>query len=79
MDVPSPFGTALSMAAALKTDHEANIAAAGVDATVQDTQHGRIGLHTDAMTNDVELVKVRQITVPACFLINWLIQVMSCL
>ncbi|KAJ0563788.1 putative non-specific serine/threonine protein kinase [Helianthus annuus] len=50
MDVPSPFGTALSMAAALKTDHEASgrelvqiLLAAGVDATVQDTQHGRIG------------------------------------
>ncbi|CAH1448710.1 unnamed protein product [Lactuca virosa] len=65
IDVPSPVGTALSMAAALKKDHEANgrelvqiLLAAGADATAQDTQHGRTALHTAAMTNDVELVKI---------------------
>ncbi|KAJ9565742.1 hypothetical protein OSB04_001708 [Centaurea solstitialis] len=65
IDVPSPMGTALSMAAALKKDHEANgrelvqiLLAAGADATAQDTQHGRTALHTAAMTNDVELVKI---------------------
>ncbi|KAF5810660.1 putative protein kinase TKL-Pl-1 family transcription factor C2H2 family [Helianthus annuus] len=65
IDVPSPVGTALSMAAALKKDHEASgrelvqiLLAAGADATAQDTQHGRTALHTAAMTNDVELVKI---------------------
>nr|GFC23209.1 E3 ubiquitin-protein ligase KEG [Tanacetum cinerariifolium] len=81
--VPSPVGTALSMAAAIKKEHEASkfssrkykfftdyeflihgrewvqiLLAAGADATAQDTQHGRTALHTAAMTNDVELVKV---------------------
>ncbi|KAF5764668.1 putative non-specific serine/threonine protein kinase [Helianthus annuus] len=44
IDVPSPVGTALSMAAALKKGHEANgrelvqiLLAAGADATAQDT------------------------------------------
>ncbi|XP_071711419.1 E3 ubiquitin-protein ligase KEG-like isoform X2 [Rutidosis leptorrhynchoides] len=32
--------------------------AAGAVATAQDTQHGRTALHTAAMTNDVELVKI---------------------
>lgn len=65
IDVPSPVGTALSMAAAIKKEHEANgrelvqiLLAAGADATAQDTQHGRTALHTAAMTNDVELVKI---------------------
>ncbi|GJX38038.1 E3 ubiquitin protein ligase KEG [Tanacetum coccineum] len=68
IDVPSPVGTALSMAAAIKKEHEANgrelvqiLLAAGADATAQDTQHGRTALHTAAMTNDVELVKVGQL------------------
>ncbi|XP_071715589.1 E3 ubiquitin-protein ligase KEG-like [Rutidosis leptorrhynchoides] len=65
IDEPSPVGTALSMAASLKKDHEANgrelvqiLLAAGADATAQDTQHGRTALHTAAMINDVELVKI---------------------
>lgn len=32
--------------------------AAGADPTAQDAQHGRTALHTAAMANDVELVKV---------------------
>lgn len=32
--------------------------AAGADPRAQDTQHGRTALHTAAMANDVELVKV---------------------
>lgn len=32
--------------------------AAGADPSAQDTQHGRTALHTAAMANDVELVKV---------------------
>lgn len=31
---------------------------AGADPTAQDAQHGRTALHTAAMANDVELVKV---------------------
>jgi E3 ubiquitin-protein ligase KEG len=34
---------------------------AGADPTAQDAQHGRTALHTAAMANDVELVKVRYI------------------
>nr|GFC05145.1 E3 ubiquitin-protein ligase KEG [Tanacetum cinerariifolium] len=73
IDVPSPVGTALSMAAAIKKEHEANgrelvqiLLAAGADATAQDTQHGRTALHTAAMTNDVELVKVGQLASVLC-------------
>lgn len=33
--------------------------AAGADPTAQDTQHGRTALHTAAMANDFEMVKVR--------------------
>ncbi|KAA8537339.1 hypothetical protein F0562_026974 [Nyssa sinensis] len=65
IDIPSPVGTALCMAAALKKDHEAEgrelvriLLAAGADPTAQDTQHGRTALHTAAMANDVELVKI---------------------
>lgn len=32
--------------------------AAGADPSAQDTQNGRTALHTAAMTNDDELVKV---------------------
>lgn len=32
---------------------------AGADPTAQDAQHGRTALHTAAMANDVELVRVR--------------------
>lgn len=35
------------------------ILAAGADPAAQDTQHFRTALHTAAMINDVELVKVR--------------------
>lgn len=34
---------------------------AGADQTAQDAQHGRTALHTAAMANDVELVKVCKI------------------
>ena len=36
--------------------------AAGADPTAQDAQHGRTALHTAAMANDVELIKVSYIT-----------------
>ncbi|MBA0630009.1 hypothetical protein Godav_002144, partial [Gossypium davidsonii] len=76
LDIPSPVGTALCMAAALKKDHEIGssglldclllkgrelvrlLLAAGADPTAQDGQHGRTALHTAAMANDVELVKI---------------------
>ncbi|XP_077217739.1 protein kinases;ubiquitin-protein ligase [Tasmannia lanceolata] len=65
IEIPSPVGTALCMAAALKKDHETEgrelvriLLAAGADPTAQDTQHGRTALHTAAMANDVELVKI---------------------
>ncbi|XVF41093.1 hypothetical protein PTKIN_Ptkin01aG0252400 [Pterospermum kingtungense] len=64
VDIPSPVGTALCMAASLKKDHEIEgrelvriLLAAGADPTAQDAQHGRTALHTAAMANDVELVK----------------------
>ncbi|XP_054814034.1 E3 ubiquitin-protein ligase KEG-like [Prosopis cineraria] len=65
IDIPNPIGTALCMAAASKKDHEIEgrelvqiLLAAGADPSAQDTQNGRTALHTAAMTNDVELVKV---------------------
>lgn len=65
IDISSPLGTALCMAAALKKDHETEgrelvriLLAAGADPTAQETQHGRTALHTAAMANDVELVKI---------------------
>ncbi|KAJ4824066.1 hypothetical protein Tsubulata_032581 [Turnera subulata] len=65
IDIPSPVGTALSMAASLKKDHEIEgrelvkiLLNAGADPTAQDAQHGRTALHTAAMANDVELVKI---------------------
>ncbi|KAK8574582.1 hypothetical protein V6N12_062272 [Hibiscus sabdariffa] len=65
IDIPSPVGTALCMAAALKKDHEIEgrelvhlLLTAGADPTAQDAQHGRTALHTAAMANDVELVKI---------------------
>ncbi|KAJ7949366.1 E3 ubiquitin-protein ligase KEG [Quillaja saponaria] len=65
IDIPGPLGTALCMAAALKKDHELEgrelvetLLAAGADPTSQDAQHGRTALHTAAMANDVELVKI---------------------
>ena len=38
--------------------------AAGADPNAQDTQHGRTVLHTAAMANDIELVKVYETTFP---------------
>lgn len=65
IDVPSPVGTALCMAASLKKDHEIEgrelvqlLLAAGADSTAQDIPHERTALHTAAMANDVELVKI---------------------
>ncbi|KAL8154400.1 hypothetical protein V2J09_012160 [Rumex salicifolius] len=63
IDIPSPFGTALCMAAALKKDHEKGremvriLLAAGANPIAQDAQH-RTALHTAAMANDEELVKI---------------------
>ncbi|TKY49724.1 E3 ubiquitin-protein ligase KEG [Spatholobus suberectus] len=65
IDIPSPIGTALCMAAASKKDHENEgrelvriLLAAGADPSAQDSQNGRTALHTAAVTNDVDLVKV---------------------
>ncbi|CAL5330573.1 unnamed protein product [Camellia sinensis] len=65
IDIPSPVGTALCMAAAIKKDHEAEgrelvqiLLAAGADPSAQDAQHGRTVLHTAAMANDVKLVQI---------------------
>ncbi|XP_042520252.1 E3 ubiquitin-protein ligase KEG isoform X2 [Macadamia integrifolia] len=68
IDVPSPSGTALCMAASLKKDHETEgrelvriLLAAGADPTAQvaqEPQHGRTALHIAAIANDVELVKI---------------------
>ncbi|KAF5201412.1 E3 ubiquitin-protein ligase keg-like [Thalictrum thalictroides] len=65
IDIPSPVGTALCMAAALKKDHETDgrelvriLLSAGADPAAQDTQHFRTALHTAAMANDVDLVKI---------------------
>ncbi|XP_050234295.1 E3 ubiquitin-protein ligase KEG isoform X2 [Mercurialis annua] len=65
IDIPSPVGTALCLAAAVKKDHEIDgrelvriLLAAGADPTAQDAQHGRTALHTAAMANDVDLVKI---------------------
>ncbi|KAJ4720401.1 E3 ubiquitin-protein ligase KEG [Melia azedarach] len=64
IDIPSPVGTALCMAAAIKKDHEVEgrelvriLLAAGADPTSQDAQN-RTALHIAAMSNDVELVKI---------------------
>ncbi|XP_047163362.1 E3 ubiquitin-protein ligase KEG [Vigna umbellata] len=65
IDIRSPIGTALCMAAASKKDHEKEgrelvqiLLAAGADPSAQDSQNGRTALHTAAMTNDVDLVQV---------------------
>ncbi|GAB2299458.1 hypothetical protein Dimus_033526 [Dionaea muscipula] len=64
IDVPSPGGSALCMAAAVKKDHESDgrelvrlLLIAGANPTCQDTQQ-RTALHMAAMANDEELVKV---------------------
>ncbi|KAH6814832.1 protein kinase, partial [Perilla frutescens var. frutescens] len=65
INIQSPVGTALCMAAALKKDHESEgrelvkiLLASGADPTAQDTQHAQTALHTAAMANDVELVRI---------------------
>ncbi|GAV62128.1 Pkinase domain-containing protein/Ank_2 domain-containing protein/Ank_3 domain-containing protein/zf-RING_2 domain-containing protein [Cephalotus follicularis] len=65
INVSSPAGTALCMAAALKKGHETEgrelvrtLLAAGANPAAQDTEHHRTALHTAAMANDVELVKI---------------------
>ncbi|VVA96998.1 unnamed protein product [Arabis nemorensis] len=65
INIPSPLGTALCMAASIRNDHEKEgrelvqiLLAAGADPSAQDTQHGRTALHTAAMANNVELVRV---------------------
>ncbi|XP_078442158.1 protein kinase KEG [Wolffia australiana] len=65
IDIPSPNGTALCMAAALKKEHEIEarelvqlLLKAGADPTAQDELHYRTPLHTAAMVNDAELVKL---------------------
>ncbi|XAR63544.1 Non-specific serine/threonine protein kinase [Bertholletia excelsa] len=65
IDIPSPVGTALCMAASLKKDHEAEgrelvrlLLAKEADPNALDTQHGRTVLHTAALANDVELAKI---------------------
>ncbi|KAG6629825.1 E3 ubiquitin-protein ligase KEG-like [Carya illinoinensis] len=65
IDIPSSAGTALCMAAAIKKDRETEgrelvriLLAAGASPTAQDTQQFRTALHTAAMANDVELVKI---------------------
>ncbi|XP_057479281.1 E3 ubiquitin-protein ligase KEG-like [Actinidia eriantha] len=65
IDVPSPAGTALCIAAALKKDREPEgrelvriLLEAGANPEAQDTQHWRTALHTASMANDVELVKI---------------------
>ncbi|KAH9615035.1 hypothetical protein KSS87_008312 [Heliosperma pusillum] len=62
INILSPVGTALSMAAAVKKDHEKEgrelvrlLLAAGADPTAQDAQQ-RTALHTAAMANDIELI-----------------------
>ncbi|KAK4746227.1 hypothetical protein SAY87_012539 [Trapa incisa] len=64
IDIPSPVGTALCMAAALKKDHEIEgrelvqiLLAAGADPTTEDS-NGQTALHAAVLANDVELVKI---------------------
>ncbi|THU47380.1 hypothetical protein C4D60_Mb09t14880 [Musa balbisiana] len=65
IDISSPNGTALCMAAALKKTRENEgrelvriLLTAGADPTAQDEMHFRTALHTAAMINDAELVKI---------------------
>ncbi|KAM7267301.1 hypothetical protein ACFE04_009467 [Oxalis oulophora] len=65
IDIPSPLGTALCMAAAIKKDHGVQgrelvqlLLAAGADPTAHDLQHGRTALHTAAIANDTQMVKI---------------------
>ncbi|KAF7119469.1 hypothetical protein RHSIM_Rhsim13G0208400 [Rhododendron simsii] len=63
IDVPSPAGTALCMAASLKKDRETDsrelvkiLLEAGANPEAQDAQNWRTALHTAAMANDVEMI-----------------------
>ncbi|KAL0349443.1 UNVERIFIED_CONTAM: E3 ubiquitin-protein ligase KEG [Sesamum angustifolium] len=64
IDIQSPVGTALCMAAALKKDHEPGRSWVLLSSfcwsrsRAQDTQHAQTALHTAAMANDVELVRI---------------------
>ncbi|XP_074569052.1 E3 ubiquitin-protein ligase KEG [Curcuma longa] len=65
IDIPSLNGTALCMASSLKKTREIEgrelvrvLLAAGADPTAQDEQHCRTALHTAAMINDADLVKI---------------------
>ncbi|KAM7278247.1 hypothetical protein ACFE04_005381 [Oxalis oulophora] len=65
IDVPSSAGTALCMAAALKKGREADgrelvriLLAAGATPAAEDTEHHHTALHTAAIANDVNLVKI---------------------
>lgn len=65
IDIQSPEGTALCMAATLKRGHGPEgrelvriLLAAGADPMAQDIQHAQTALHTAAMANDVELVRI---------------------
>ncbi|EPS65316.1 hypothetical protein M569_09458, partial [Genlisea aurea] len=65
VDIQSPVGTALCMAASLKKNHESQgrelvrvLLSVGADPTAQDTQHAQTALHTASMANDAELVRI---------------------
>ncbi|XP_051123655.1 E3 ubiquitin-protein ligase KEG [Andrographis paniculata] len=65
IDIQSPQGTALCMAASLTKDHESEgrelvkiLLAAGADPMAQDPCRSHTALHIAAMANDVELVRV---------------------
>eukprot|EP00249_Psilotum_nudum_P023910 c29025_g1_i1 orf=417-5300(+) len=65
IDVPSPIGTALCMAAALKKAHEAEgrelvrlLLMAGADPNAKDRERGQTALHAAAIANDAEMVTI---------------------
>lgn len=60
------FFTSLAISCVLAEGREIVrlLLAAGADPTAQDNQHGRTALHTAAMSNDVELVKVSRLSTP---------------
>lgn len=65
LEVPSRTGTALCMAAALKKAHESEgremvklLLSAGADGCAKDSERGYTALHTAALRNDVEMMKI---------------------